>query len=947
MKKRLSWVLIAWMLVLIMAFAAIFAWFGIKKEKRDEEICQLDCPEIYPKEALEDIGASEVKRKVDALLAAMTEEEMYAMLGGSHSEASARGYGTGYVGGVPRLGVPVLRMWDGPKGVIGDGNMTTTSPASELALAASFSEDLAYRYGQMTGKENRATGGNVQLGVQIDNVRSPFFTRGRDSLGEDAYLTSVLGDALSAGVQSEHVISTLKHFAGYSSQFDSQDSVEIDEQTLFEVYLAPYEYILRRNHASAIMTAYNKINGIQVSENAWLLKTILRDMWGFDGLVTVDWGANHTLTTHLGMDLEMGTIQENSRENIEAAIAEGTMDYEDVVTAVRHVLTAMGEAGYLGLVQVKEDGTAAEDPDPVDTIELEILEGEKRLKLLEEDDALAVESAVKGAVLLKNENDALPLDKEDDIAMIGLLSEHTMNYYSESSYGWLEKMTGAYESMREILGENASITAWTGLDVIGEPIAGECLYTSQDCTEQGVLVTKEEGVSRVEEIRMTVGTKDGAANRTWKNAEDGNALEYGDQITMTAYLKAPESGLYEFAFLKIGGTAGATLETEEPISISGSGTSARWPSTGVIPTDEGMDIPKETTQVWLEKDEVYKITVEAFAESRTKDLQLSLNWFRPGQRQKLYEEALEAARSHEKIVYFAYDIGSGESSNTDRAASKNRATLELAQDQKTLLEDIIEIAKEENHEVIVVLNTALPVSMDWLDGVDAVLEMWLAGQSAGKATAQLLTGLENPSGKLPITFPKSRDDTQFGDYEENYNRENVNTIDYKKGGEGIFYGYRWYDRTGIEPLFPFGYGLSYAEFTYSDLEIEKESDGYLVTFTVKNVGEVTGTEIAQVYLGPAQVPDGIQMADYQLAAFARVEELAPGESRNVTVKVEARRLCYWDASQATSEGEEKWTLAEGERVFYVGASSDQLLLSQNVNVEDIDISDSLALKEAQ
>lgn len=937
MKNRVLYRAMVCLLVLVTTCSAAFILVEVRKGEEGEEQ-QLDCPEVYPEAALEDISASEVERKVNALLAAMTEEEMYAMLGGSHSEASARGYGTGYVGGVPRLGVPVLRLWDGPKGVIGDGNMITTSPASELALAASFSEDLAYRYGQMTGRENRATGGNVQLGVQIDNVRAPFFTRGRDSLGEDSYLTSVLGDALSAGVESQHVISTLKHFAGYSSQFDSQDSVDVDEQTLFEVYLAPFEYILKRGHASAVMASYNKLNGVQISENAWLLKTVLRDMWGFDGIATVDWGANHTLTTHLGIDLEMSTIEKNSRENIEAAITSGSMTYEDVVTAVRHVLTAMGEAGYLGLVQVKEDGTAAEDPDPAASIELEALEGEKRRSLLEEDDAVAVESAVEGAVLLKNQGDALPLSREDDIAMIGLLAEHTLNYYSESSYGWLEKMTGAYKSMREILGEDADITAQTGLDVIGEPIPGEYLYTSEDCRTPGVVVTKGTEEFREEMMRITVGTRDGKANRTWKNAEDGNGLKYGEQMTMTAYLKAPETGIYELQLLKIGGTVGATLETDEEISISGSGTNVRWPSTGVIPTDEGMDIPRETTTVHLQKDAVYKITIEASAESGTKDLQLSLNWFRPGQRQALYDAALNAARTHQKIVYFAYDMGSGDSSNTDRAARKNRATLELAEDQKELLEDIIEIAKEENHQVIVVLNTALPISMEWLDGVDAVLEMWLSGQSGGEATARLMTGLENPSGKLPVTFPKGRNDTQFGDYEANYNREKVNTIDWEKGGEGIFYGYRWYDREGIEPLFPFGYGLSYTEFTYSGLKIEKEPDGYLVTFTVENAGETTGTEIAQVYLGAAQAPEGVQMADYALAAFVRLEDIEPGESRTVTAKVEARQLCYWDAGRTAGEGEEKWTLAEGERIFYVGSSSDQLLLSERVDVKDIDIS---------
>lgn len=915
---------------------AVMLWqVSTVKEGRERRLP--DFPDTYPEYALAEISASEIEEKVEALLKSMTEEEMYAMLGGSQSGASARGYGTGYVGGVPRLGVPVLRMWDGPKGVIGNGGLTTTSPASELALAASFSEELAYRYGQMTGRENRATAGNVQLGVQIDNIRSPFFMRGRDSLGEDAYLTSRMGNSLSAGVQSQHVISTLKHFAGYSSQFDNADPIEIDEQTLFEVYLAPYEYILKNKSASAVMTAWNHLNGSSIPQNPFLLKTVLRSMWGFDGFITVDWQGNDALSTHLGLDLEMPAISENSQMNIEAAIAEGTMNYRQVQEAVGHILTAMGQNGYLGLVQVQKDGTAAEDLDPPVSIELPVLEGRERRMLLEQDDAFALESAVKGAVLLKNEKNALPLEKGDDIALIGVLAEHTMNYYSESSYGWLEKMKGVREPLEDILGKTAHIAVSTGLDLEGEPVPEAYLYTSADCKRNGVNVVVDGETSCLPQIRMTVGTIDGKANRTWKNAEDGNALEYKSQIRMTTYLKAPETGVYELQLLKIGGTAGAVIQTDMETAISGSGTNVKWPFSGAVPTDEGMDIPKETTEVALEKGEVYKITVEGAAESSEKDLQLSLNWFPPGWREKVYQEALETAAAHEKVIYFAYDMGSGDSGSTDRAARKNRSSLKLRDDQLSLLKDVIQAAKEKGNQVIVVLNTALPVTMDWLADVDAVLEMWLPGQSGGKAAAQLLTGLENPGGKLPVTFPGNINDTQFGEFQTNYNRDRVNCIDREKGGEGIFYGYRWYDKEGMKPLFPFGYGLSYTEFSYSGLQVSRLRDGYQVAFTVTNTGDVTGTEVAQVYLGAARVPDRIQMAEYQLAGFCRVENLKPLESRRVSLKVGAKELSYWDAEKNT-EGE-KWTIAEGKRTFYVGASSDDFRLSQEVKVKDIEHSD--------
>lgn len=913
------------------------------------DMIEVDFPDVYPESALENISSTEIKTKVDALLKTMTEDEIYGMLGGASSSASAKGYGTGYSAGVARLGVPILRMWDGPKGVISNGSLETTSPASELALAASFSEDMAYDYGKMTGLDNKATAGNVQLGVQLDHVRAPFFQRSRDSMGEDPYLTSKLGLALSEGVQDQHVMTTLKHLAVYSNMFampmmtGKGDDIQIDEQTLHEMYLAPYEYIIKNKGASAVMTSYNAVNGEMTSANSYLQKTVLRDMWGFTGMTMADWGGNVKLSTHLGKDFEMPTINKNNKESIEAAIAEGTMTYDDVLTAVRHTLTAYGEIGYLGLVTVKQDGTAAADPDAPDTIELNALEGEERVALLEENDTVALESAVKGSVLLKNDNEALPVDKDDSIAMIGLLADHTLNHISESSYGWLQKMTGAYTEIKKILGEDANITEAVGLDTLGETVSANYLYTTEDCTTNGVNISIDgEDARTIDTVRLTTGTIGGETNRTYKNSANGTALVNGQKAEVTAYLKAPATGTYELEMLKIGGTVQANIVVgETEISISGStaqssggfggGGSTTWPSTGAIPTDEGMDVPKTTTSVDLVEGNVYKITVTAEANTEAKDLQFSLNWFKPSDRTAQYQAAIDAAKTHKKVIYFAYDKGESSAGGM----SFGRGSLDLAQDQLDLMQDVIVAAKENGNQVIIVLNAALPVKMDWLNDVDAVLEMWLSGQSGGKAAALLLTGEENPSGKLPVTFPKSENDTQHGEFVTGYVPEKVNNIDPEKGGEGIFSGYRWYDKADIEPLFEFGYGLSYTDFAYSDLSIEKLEDGYNVTFTVTNIGDVTGSEIAQVYLGAANVPEDVQMAEYRLAAFARVEDLAPGASVTVTTKVEGRELCYWDTDMDVEEGTEKWVVAEGERTFYVGASSDDLLLSENVNVKDI------------
>lgn len=904
--------------ILIPVGAAVIAAFLFLWTR---ETIRPDFPSVYPESALEKISDAEVERKVNALLAAMTEEEVYAMLGGSNSAASAKGYGTGYVGGVPRLGVPVLRMWDGPKGVVGNGGLTTTSPASGPALAASFDEKLAYEYGRMLGEENRSTAGNVQLGVQLDIIRAPFLSKSRDSLGEDPYLAAKMGYAISAGVQDEHVISTIKHLACYGSMFSYSDNVEIDEQSLHEIYLQPFEYVVKNKGAYGVMTAYTDINGQPSSENSYLLKTVLRDMWGFTGMTMTDWGGNGTLTVHMGLDLEMERLEYNTRENIEAAMEAKTMHWEDALNAVRHTLTAMGQAGYLGLVQIGWNGRAAADAEPPASIELTAIEGKEREKMLEKNNEISLKTALEGAVLLKNKDRALPLTPEDDILLVGLLAEHTMNHYYESSYGWLEKMNGVKSPLQQILGPYARITSETGWDVIGEPVPAECLYTTPECTENGVnVIIDSETKMRFDGIRLVTNT------RTYRNASDGTALKNGQKASLTAYLKAPKTGIYELQLLKIGGKAEAEFYISafaESVPIEGSGISGQWPSNGAIPTEEGMGIPSAVTEVKLEQDQVYQITVEAQAMSEAKDLQLSLNWFVPGYRKKLRDRAVKAAAEHKKVVFFAYDNARGR--GEDRLLRKNRSSLELEEGQLSLLKDVIRSAKEHGNEVIVILNTGLPVTMDWLDSVDAVLEMWLCGQAGGDAAAQILSGVKNPSGKLPVTFPANINDTQFGDFEKNYEADRVNVIDYEKGGSGIFSGYRWYDKAGIEPLFAFGHGLSYTEFAYSGLAVEKEEDGYAVTFTVENVGDVTGTEIAQIYIGAADAPDYVQMAEYALVDFVRMEDLEPGEVRTVRAFVSERAQSYWDVKTDAQEGEEKWVVAE-DRMVYVGASSRKLYL---------------------
>ncbi|MDR0381956.1 MAG: family 78 glycoside hydrolase catalytic domain [Oscillospiraceae bacterium] len=926
-------------------------------------------PRLYPASKLEKLTDAQIKTKVDALIKTMTTAEKFSLLtGGSSARAQAdKRYGTGYLNGIPRLGVPVLRMWDGPKGVISNSDLETSAPSSELALASSFSKDLAFKYGVLTGSDNKATAGNVQLGIQLDNVRAPFFSRSRDSLGEDPFLTGTLGTSLSAGIESQNVMSTLKHMAAYSEMFHhpllgmfgmpqapDQDDMIIDEQTLHEIYLSPYESIVKAKASSAIMTSFNMINGVPVANDPYIQNDVLRSMWGFTGFTMTDWGSSVDAGSALiknGGDLEMGMNMYHTAAALQALIDEGALTMDDIDTAVSHVLTAIGQIGYLGLVEVLPDGTAAVDATPPVSIELAALTGADRQPLLEANDEITLESALKGAVLLKNDDNALPIQPGDKTAVIGLTGMYTLTgHYSEASFGWLQSMTSPYENLVDALGSNR-VDGFVGLDIVGSKIDDNLLSTDAAGLTPGVELVVSEGAATVksaaiQNVELTTGTIGGKINRTYKNAVDGIALEQGQAATLKTWFTPDATGDYELFMQGIGGTINAKINdgtADIAIPFQGAGSlgvqdaNTAWPTGNLVCTAEGMNISLASRTVHLTAGTPYEITVNATATSASKDLQLRLVAFKPGERDAKRTAAVTAAAGdYDKVVVFVHDLGNGTKPDGVMLQAQ-RGTLALAADQLSFLHDVIASANSAGNKVIVVTNLGLPISMDWIDDIDAVLNMWLPGQQGGLATAQLLTGAANPSGKLPVTFPAGDDDTQFGPIANSYtDQRTVNTF-----SEGIYSGYRWYDKENITPLFDFGHGLSYTTFTYSGLNVTKTAGtdyGLDVTFTVRNTGTVTGSEVAQVYLGKAAVPADIQMAERQLAGFVRIEDLTPGEARTVTVKIDREALSYWDPSAALvtrADGtKDKRVVALGTRAVEVGAASDDIRLTNQVTISE-------------
>lgn len=947
-------------------------------------------PEYYTSDLVQPEHDSEiVNAKVDALLKAMTTEEKYTFIGGT-------GMGTvgdaGNLPGVGRLGVPQIKMYDGPCGIY---YMTdSTNPPIEEMLAATWDRDMAYTYGNMVSKEAKAIGAGMMLSAQLDLQRIPQFSRTKDQLGEDPYLVGKMGAQLVDGMQSEGGIAVLKHFIAYT---EGSNNDVLSEQALHEVYFKAFEDAVKEANALGIMSSYNLINGTYASANTYVQEEVLRDMWGYDYFTITDWGGNHEYTLDKGTDIEMPKLNLNSKENADALVADGTYTQEEmdamIDQAVARVLRAYGQAGYLTLVELDENGNVKEEvgrTEPIYQLTTEDTVAQLA-ELLDSSNAVSQEVAENGAVLLKNEDAALPVADGESVAVIGVTGMHLASGTGgERSYGTLSSMTSPYVALQESLGED-KVTGVAYNDTIGTPVPAENFYTTIDGEEHGA--TRTYGVEAVEgtetvlqgfaggggfgsasledtlmeghelgelcqvdeNINFTTGTINGAPNKTYRvaGADEGTATAFPSETmpayTWETYIEAPEDGEYTFSLQSIGGVSYMYLyegDTDE-IAVAGKASStarqgSQWHNS-IVPSETGMDVQNFTVE--LKAGQRYKLVMQALYKDVQKDLQVSLNWITPSQKQANIDASIEAAKNNDKVVVFAY----AESLSNNKTGDREDLSMQLSESQEEMINTIADAAHEAGNKVIVVLNATTAVVMgDWLDNVDAVLDMYYPGQRGGYATANLLTGAVNPSGKLAFTIPKQDTDTLITNsdqawalYQTVTNEElNQKTTVYY---EGINVGYKWFDEEEIEPEFDFGYGLSYTTFDYSDLKVteapaEGEEYGYDVTFTVTNTGDVAGSEVAQLYLGEAEVPEGLQSSKYTLAGFEKVKDLQPGESREITIHVAERELSYWNSPQeelnVREDGtKDKWTVATGERTIYVGSSSDNLLLQEDVTIE--------------
>jgi len=796
--------------------------------------------------------------QVEAWLSAMTLDEKIALLAGT-------GFDTV---GVPRLGIPALRMTDGPLGV--RAGQATAFPSSSL-LAATFDPALVRRVGEAIARETKGHGKNVILGPAVNIVRTALNGRNFEYFGEDPELAARMAVAYIRGVQSQGVLATVKHFAANNQETERMTvSAEVEPRALHEIYLPAFEAAVKEAGVWAVMCAYNRLNGIYACEHPDLLDKTLRGAWGFQGLVMSDWGATHSLAPAMraGLDLEMP-----KGENYAPAAIHNALDHREIEPAlvdelVRRQLRAMAA--------LHLDDDASERPEETDTLEHR---------------ALNREAARAGFVLLKNDLATLPLDRAKlrRIAVVGPRGS-LVDGGGGSAHVTATRKVSLVDALRQALGSKVRVDFAPGeITPDGlEPIPASALTPPPGHAGHGLLGeyfvgTEGKGTPKLVRVDATV-------NFHWELVAPGPGLpEDRFSVRWTGTLIPAKSGRYALALRSDDGS--------------------RLYVNGKLLVDDWGDHPPtlKTAEIELVAGKSYDLRLEYF--EGILGASVELLWQR-GEGDPLRRVA-EVARGADVVIAA---VGDGMGDETEGA---DRASLALPGRQ----DEIVHAAAAVNPKIVVITTTGAAVAMPWLNQVRAVLHGWFPGQEAGDAFTDVLFGDVSPSGKLPVSFPKRlEDEPAFGNFPGAGGK-----VAYK---EGILVGYRWYDTRKIEPLFPFGHGLGYTTFAYRDLAVTAWDGkrGVRARLKVRNTGVRQGAEVVQIYVHASS--SAVVRPEQELRAFTKVD-LAPGEEREVTLNLPVRSFAYFDAKLPERSA---WRTDPGAHEIRAASSSRDIRLRATVTV---------------
>jgi beta-glucosidase len=799
---------------------------------------------------------------IEELIKRMTVEEKISLLAGAdlwHTVA------------VPRLGIPPIKMTDGPNGARGAwGNLGPKSdlPPVGIALGATWNTELVEKIGAILAEEVRAKGAHILLGPTVNIHRTPIAGRNFECFSEDPFLSGKMATAYIRGIQNNGAGACIKHFVCNDQEFERRTiSAKVEARPLHEIYLEPFRLAIRDAKPWAVMSSYNRINGVSASENQLTLKRILKEQWGFDGLVMSDWYGTYTERVPFsGLDLEMpGPARWMGAEIVKSTMADGKLTDEELNDKIRRILGTIERVG------------AFEHPDLL----------EERSEDKPEHRKVIRDTARETIVLLSNKKNVLPIEAPGikTIAVIGEMARWPNVMGGGSSQVTPHYVISPLEGIRaRAEASNVRVDHAIGCFTHKHLPAISSNYLQSEDNQPGLTLQMFDNPELSAppahtEItdRFDIGWFDKSVKKV--NQEHFSLILSGSFI-------AREAGFHTFGLCSIG---------QARFYIEGNMLIDNWESYA-----HGAE---KTVQREFTTGQKVQIKVEYRCDGYHWRRELKLGHL-PPHPENLMDEAVALAKKSDIAVIVAGLTSEWEAEGFDRIS------MGLPGEQNELIRRVAEA----NPHTVVVLNAGAPVSMPWAGDVAAIIEQWYNSQECGNVLAEVLFGDVCPSGKLPTTFPIRYEDNPAAIH---YPGENGEVI----YGEGLFVGYRYYDSKKIEPLFPFGHGLSYTTFEYSNLKLNTDrftiESGLDVSMEIRNSGKRAGQEIIQLYVRDTQ--SNLKRPEKELKAFRKIQ-LAPGEAKEVSFHLDREAFWYYDPAKGG------WIVEPGEFEILLGASSRDLRL---------------------
>ena len=809
------------------------------------------------------------QQKVEALLQKMTLEQKIDYLGGT-------GFG---LRAVPSLGIPALNMSDGPYGTRSNSGFPSTTYGAGVGMAASWDRALAARVGGGIGRDARARGVHFMLGPGVNIYRSPMNGRNFEYFGEDPFLSGQMAANYITGMQAQGVSATVKHYLGNNSEFLRHDSNTIvDERTAREIYLPQFEAAVKQGHVTAVMDSYNLINGQHATENSHFNIDILRKDWGFTGILMSDWDATYdgVAAANGGMDVEEPSGKFMNPATLLPAIKAGKVSEATIDEKVRRVLSVAASYGWLDRDQ--QDRSIA------------YIDGKN--------DAVALDSAREGVVLLKNQGNLLPLSKSIKAILVVGPNAYPGVPVAGGSAGVVPfQLTSGFQGISKLVGSTAKVLYTAGLPTLTHLANATDFSTALENGKRGLTLETFNNAALSGSPKSTSiiphATLEGLTfkllvanlDSLLPLLSESGSVEVSHR--MTGYYNASAAGKYILTLESSGENNG------NRVFVDGKKVIDNWLIVRAFQPHVTLDLSAGPHKIVIEEMQMSAVGGHLLFAIVPQD-------------QIVEADVAKLAKMADVVIVEAGYQQESESEGGDRTFS-----LPFGQDE------LIQAVVAANPKTIVAITAGGNVdSSMWIDRVPAYLQAWYAGQAGGRALAEILFGDVNPSGHLPDTFERRvADNPTYANY---YPVEGSKDVEYR---EGIFVGYRGYEKNKVEPLFPFGFGLSYTTFRFSNLKVSQTSQGgelkVVATFNVTNTGTRKGAEVAQLYV--TEDAPKVARPMHELKGFDRVE-LAAGETKHLSIPLDARSFSYYDVAA------KKWTIGSSKFTISVGDSIQSLPL---------------------